>query len=132
MAALSQHALLGLKLGLLLVAVAMTRNGTAIILTWIVGLAVSLAVIFGHASMTRVLALTSPDFRSLLGRMSVVIASSRAQPRRSCTNTNSSPRGQRVRGAGRQRCFLRRMDDPLHRFDGACVAHHRTVRSRRC
>jgi O-antigen/teichoic acid export membrane protein len=62
-----------LKLGLLLVAVAMTRNGTAIILTWIMGLSISLAVVCGHASIRRVLISTSPNFRSLSGRMSVVV-----------------------------------------------------------
>lgn len=62
-----------IKLGLLFIAAAMTQNGAAIMLTWVVGLAVSQAFIFWHASMTRVLALTSPDFRSLLGRISVII-----------------------------------------------------------
>jgi O-antigen/teichoic acid export membrane protein len=62
-----------LKLGLLLVAVAMTHNGTAIMLTWIVGLSTSLAVVCWHASIRRVLILTSPNFCSLSGRMSVVM-----------------------------------------------------------
>jgi O-antigen/teichoic acid export membrane protein len=62
-----------LKPGLLLVAVAMTHDGTAIMLTWIVGLSVSLAVVCWHASTRRVLILTAPNFRSLSGRMSVVI-----------------------------------------------------------
>jgi O-antigen/teichoic acid export membrane protein len=62
-----------LKLGLLLVAAAMTHNGTAIMLTWIVGLSVSLAVVCWHAPIGRVLISTSPNFRSLSGRMSVVM-----------------------------------------------------------
>jgi len=62
-----------LKLGLLLIAVAMTRNGAAIILSWVVSLGISLAVVCWHASVRRVLILTAPDFRSLLGRISVII-----------------------------------------------------------
>jgi len=62
-----------LKLGLLLIAVAMTRNGAAIILTWIVSLGISLAVVCWHASMRSVLILTAPDFRSLSRRISVVM-----------------------------------------------------------
>lgn len=62
-----------LKLGLLLFAAAMTHDGTAIMLTWIVGLGISLAVVCWHASIRRVLILTSPNFRSLSGRMSVVM-----------------------------------------------------------
>jgi O-antigen/teichoic acid export membrane protein len=62
-----------LKLGLLLVAATMTHDGTAIMLTWIVGLGISLAVVCWHASIRRVLILTSPNFRSLSGRMSVVM-----------------------------------------------------------
>ena len=62
-----------LKPGLLLVAVARTHDGTAIMLTWIVGLSVSLALVCGHASIRRVLISASPDFRSLSGRMSVVM-----------------------------------------------------------
>ena len=63
-----------LKPGLLFVAVAITHDGTAIMLTWIVGLSVSLAVVCWHASIRRVLILASPDFRSLSGRMSVVMS----------------------------------------------------------
>jgi O-antigen/teichoic acid export membrane protein len=62
-----------LKLGLLIGAAAMTQNGTWIMLTWVIGLGVTLAFIWWRASMTRLLALTWPDFRSLSGRMSVVI-----------------------------------------------------------
>jgi O-antigen/teichoic acid export membrane protein len=62
-----------LKLGLLLIAVAMTQNGTAIMLTWIVSLGTSLAVVYWHASTRRILILTSPNFRSLSGRISVVM-----------------------------------------------------------
>ena len=62
-----------LKLGLLLVAVAMTHNGAAIMLTWILGLSASLAVVCWHAAIRRVLILTSPNFRSLSGRMSAVL-----------------------------------------------------------
>jgi O-antigen/teichoic acid export membrane protein len=62
-----------LKLGLLLIAVAMTQNGTAIMLTWIVSLGISLAVVCWHASTRRILILTSPNFRSLSGRISVVM-----------------------------------------------------------
>jgi O-antigen/teichoic acid export membrane protein len=61
-----------LKLGSLLIAVAMTQNGTAIMLTWIVSLGISLAVVCSHASMRRLI-LTSPNFRSLSGRISVVM-----------------------------------------------------------
>jgi O-antigen/teichoic acid export membrane protein len=62
-----------LKLGSLLIAVAMTQNGTAIMLTWIVSLGTSLAVLCCHASIRRILILTSPNFRSLSGRISVVM-----------------------------------------------------------
>jgi O-antigen/teichoic acid export membrane protein len=62
-----------LKLGLLLIAVGMTQNGTAIMLTWVVGLGTSLAVVCWHPSIRRILILTSPDFRSLSGRISVVM-----------------------------------------------------------
>jgi len=65
--------LAALKLGLLLIAVVMTQNGTAIILSWIVSLSISLAVVCWHASTRRVLILTSPNFRSLSGRISVVM-----------------------------------------------------------
>lgn len=71
---LYRNALLAVfKLGLLLIAVAMTQNGTAIMLTWIVGLGTSLAVVCWHASIRRILILTSPNFRSLSGRISVVM-----------------------------------------------------------
>jgi O-antigen/teichoic acid export membrane protein len=71
---LYRNALLSvLKLGLLLIAVAMTHNGTAIMLTWIVSLGISLAVVCWHASIRRVLILASPNFRSLSGRISVVM-----------------------------------------------------------
>ena len=71
---LYRNALLAvLKLGLLLIAVTTTQNGTAIILTWMVSLAASLAVVCWHASIRRVLILTAPNFRLLSGRMSVVI-----------------------------------------------------------
>jgi O-antigen/teichoic acid export membrane protein len=65
--------LAALKLGLLLIAVAMTQNGTAIMLTWIVSLGTSLAVVCWHASIRRVLILTPPNFRSLSERISVVM-----------------------------------------------------------
>jgi len=65
--------LAALKLGLLFIAVPMTQNGTAIMLTWIVSLAASLTVVCWHASIRRVLILTSPNFRSLSGRISVVM-----------------------------------------------------------
>jgi O-antigen/teichoic acid export membrane protein len=62
-----------LKPALLLVAVAITHNGTAIMLTWIVGLSASLALVCWHASVGRGLISTSPNFRSLSGRMSAVM-----------------------------------------------------------
>lgn len=62
-----------LKPGLLLVAVGMTHDGTAIMLTWIVGLSVSLAVVCWHPPIRRVLISTSPNFRSLWSRMSAVM-----------------------------------------------------------
>ena len=71
---LYRNALLAvLKLGLLLVAVTTTQNGTAIILTWITGLSASLVVVCWRASIKRVLILTPPDFRSLWGQISVVM-----------------------------------------------------------
>jgi hypothetical protein len=42
-------------------------------LTWIVSLGISLAVVCWHASIRRVLILASPNFRSLTGRISVVM-----------------------------------------------------------
>jgi len=65
--------LAAVKLGLLLIAVLMTQNGTAIMLTWVVSLGISLAVVCWHASMSGVLILTSPNFRSLSGRISIVM-----------------------------------------------------------
>ncbi|OKO88676.1 hypothetical protein AC629_08675 [Bradyrhizobium sp. NAS80.1] len=62
-----------LKLGLLLIAVAMMQNGTAIMLTWIASLGTSLAVVCCHASIRRILILTSPNFRALSRRISVVM-----------------------------------------------------------
>lgn len=62
-----------LKLVLLVAAAAVTQSQAAIMLTWVVALAVSCAVISGYTWAKGVLRLTTPDFRSLAEQAPAVI-----------------------------------------------------------